>query len=155
MNRTLLLLLGAALLLALILVPFYPQVIYPVFVMRVMCLALFACAFNILLGHTGILSFGHAAFFGSAAYFCGYMVKELGLPPEIGLLTGVASAALMGAVFGALATRRSGIYLAMITLALSQLVYFLFLRLPWTHAEDGMQQIPRGCCLGCSTCETI
>ena len=86
MGRALPLVLGAALLLALILVPFYPHVIYPVFVMRVLCLALFACAFNILLGHTGILSFGHAAFFGSAAYFCGYMVKEQGLPPEIGLL---------------------------------------------------------------------
>ncbi|MEQ8291207.1 MAG: branched-chain amino acid ABC transporter permease [Roseovarius sp.] len=148
MGRTLLLALAAVLLLGLVLVPFYPQVIYPVFVMRVMCLALFACAFNILLGHTGILSFGHAAFFGSAAYFCGYMLKEQGLSPEIGLLTGVGSAALMGAIFGALATRRSGIYLAMITLALSQLVYFLFLRLPWTHAEDGMQQIPRGLFLG-------
>ncbi|MEQ8897262.1 MAG: branched-chain amino acid ABC transporter permease [Roseovarius sp.] len=148
MGRALLLALGAVLLVGLILVPFYPHVIYPVFVMRVLCLALFACAFNILLGHTGILSFGHAAFFGSAAYFCGYMLKEQGLSPEIGLLTGVASAALMGAVFGALATRRSGIYLAMITLALSQLVYFLFLRLPWTHAEDGMQQIPRGVLLG-------
>ncbi|WP_375173871.1 branched-chain amino acid ABC transporter permease [Pseudooceanicola sp.] len=148
MARTLLLALAALLLLGLVLVPFYPQVIYPVFVMRVMCLALFACAFNILLGHTGILSFGHAAFFGSAAYFCGYMLKEQGLSPEIGLLTGVGSAALMGAIFGALATRRSGIYLAMITLALSQLVYFLFLRLPWTHAEDGMQQVPRGTLLG-------
>ena len=95
MGRALLIAFGAVGLLALILVPFYPQVIYPVFVMRVMCLALFACAFNILLGHTGILSFGHAAFFGSSAYFCGYMLKEQGLSPEIGLLTGVASAALM------------------------------------------------------------
>ncbi|GGK20930.1 branched-chain amino acid ABC transporter permease [Salinarimonas ramus] len=144
--RSLLLALGALALLAL--VPFFPQVVYPVFAMRVMCLALFACAFNILLGHTGILSFGHAAFFGSAAYFCGYMLKELGLSPEIGIVTGVAAASLLGAIFGALATRRSGIYLAMITLALSQLVYFLFLRLPWTHAEDGMQQIPRGVLLG-------
>lgn len=148
MPRSLAYTLGAAGLLALILVPFFPQVIYPVFVMRVMCLALFACAFNILLGQTGILSFGHAAFFGSSAYFCGYMLKEQGLSPEIAILTGVVSASLLGAGIGALATRRSGIYLAMITLALSQLVYFLFLRLPWTHAEDGMQQIPRGVFFG-------
>lgn len=148
MGRGLLIALGVLGVVALVLVPFYPQVIYPVFVMRVMCLALFACAFNILLGHTGILSFGHAAFFGSSAYFCGYMLKEQGLSPEIAILTGVVSASLLGAVFGALATRRSGIYLAMITLALSQLVYFLFLRLPWTHAEDGMQQIPRGVLFG-------
>lgn len=148
MDRRLLLVLLGLGLAALLAVPFFPQVIYPVFVMRVMCLALFACAFNILLGHTGILSFGHAAFFGSAAYFCGYMLKELGLTPEIGILTGVVGASLLGAVFGALATRRSGIYLAMITLALAQLVYFVFLRLPFTHAEDGMQQIPRGVLLG-------
>src|SRR5690554_6966457 len=100
--------LGFILLALLIAVPFFPTVIYPVFVMRIMCLALFACAFNILLGHTGILSFGHAAFFGSAAYFCGYMLKELGLSPEIGLITGVVTASLLGAIFGALATRRSG-----------------------------------------------
>ena len=148
MNRTLLIVLCIIGLAGLVAVPFFPHVIYPVFAMRVMCLALFACAFNILLGHTGILSFGHAAFFGSAAYFCGYMLKEQGLSPEIGILTGVIGASLMGAVFGALATRRSGIYLAMITLALSQLVYFVFLRLPWTHAEDGMQRIPRGVLLG-------
>jgi len=148
MDRRLLIVLGLVALAALVAVPFFPQVVYPVFVMRVMCLALFACAFNILLGHTGILSFGHAAFFGGAAYFCGYMLKEQGLSPEIGILTGVVAASLMGALFGALATRRSGIYLAMITLALSQLVYFVFLRLPWTHAEDGMQQIPRGVLFG-------
>ena len=148
MDRRILIALLAIGLAALIAVPFFPQVIYPVFVMRIMCLALFACAFNILLGHTGILSFGHAAFFGSAAYFCGYMLKELGLSPEIGLITGVVTASLLGAIFGALATRRSGIYLAMITLALAQLVYFIFLRLPFTHAEDGMQQIPRGVLLG-------
>lgn len=148
MDRRILIAVGAVGLLALLAVPFYPQVIYPVFVMRVMCLALFACAFNILLGHTGILSFGHAAFFGSSAYFCGYMLKEQGLSPEVGIVTGVVGASVLGAVFGALATRRSGIYLAMITLALAQLVYFVFLRLPWTHAEDGMQQIPRGVFLG-------
>jgi branched-chain amino acid transport system permease protein len=132
----------------LVAVPFFPQVIYPIFVMRVMCMALFACAFNILLGHTGILSFGHAAFFGSAAYFTGYTLRELGLPPEIGLLAGTLGAGLLGAVFGALATRRSGIYLAMITLALAQMIYFIFLRAPFTGAEDGMQQIPRGTFLG-------
>lgn len=148
MDRRILIAIGLVALAALAAVPFYPQVIYPIFVMRVMCLALFACAFNILLGHTGILSFGHAAFFGSAAYLCGYMLKELGLSPEIGIITGIVTASLLGAAFGALATRRSGIYLAMITLALAQLVYFVFLRLPFTHAEDGMQQIPRGVLLG-------
>ncbi len=129
-------------------VPFFPTVIYPVFVMRIMCMALFACAFNILLGQTGILSFGHAAFFGGAAYITGYGLLHLGWAPEFSILLGVAFATVLGALFGALATRRSGIYLAMITLALAQLVYFVFLRLPFTHAEDGMQGIPRGTLFG-------
>ena len=136
---------GLALLCA---VPFFPTVIYPIFVMRIMCMALFACAFNILLGQTGILSFGHAAFFGGAAYITGYGLRDMGLPPELSILMGMAFATVLGALFGALATRRSGIYLAMITLALSQLVYFVFLRLPFTHAEDGMQGIPRGTLFG-------
>lgn len=127
----------------LVAVPFFPTVIYPVFVMRIMCMALFACAFNILLGQTGILSFGHAAFFGGAAYITGYGLLHLDWNPEFAILLGVGFALILGAVFGALATRRSGIYLAMITLALSQLVYFIFLRLPFTHAEDGMQGVPR------------
>jgi branched-chain amino acid transport system permease protein len=129
-------------------VPFVPHIIYPVFVMKVMCFALFACAYNLLLGHAGIVSFGHAAFFGSAAYVTGFAMRELGLPPEIGILAGVLAAALLGAVFGALAIRRQGIYLAMITLALAQLIYFTFLQAEFTGAEDGMQQIPRGILFG-------
>ncbi|MGE8941580.1 branched-chain amino acid ABC transporter permease [Leptospira interrogans] len=131
----------AALLIA---VPFFPQVVYPVFVMKVMCFALFACAFNLLLGHTGIVSFGHAAFFGGAAYITGYTVREMGMTPEIGIVAGVIFAGVLGAAFGALAIRRQGIYLAMITLALAQMVYFTFLQAPFTGAEDGMQPIPRG-----------
>jgi len=136
------------LLAALVAVPFVPHLIYPVFVMKVMCFALFACAYNLLLGHTGIVSFGHAAFFGSAAYVTGFALRELGLPPEIGILAGVLAAALLGAVFGALAIRRQGIYLAMITLALAQMIYFIFLQAEFTGAEDGMQQIPRGVLFG-------
>ncbi|UYN97846.1 MAG: branched-chain amino acid ABC transporter permease [Enhydrobacter sp.] len=112
--------------------------------MKVLCFALFACAFNLLLGHTGIVSFGHAAFFGSAAYATGYAVRDMGLTPEIGIAAGMLLAGALGAVFGALAIRRQGIYLAMITLALAQLVYFTFLQAPFTGAEDGMQPIPRG-----------
>ncbi|HYH96912.1 branched-chain amino acid ABC transporter permease [Hyalangium sp.] len=112
--------------------------------MKVMCFALFACAFNLLLGYAGLLSFGHAAFLGSAGYVTGHLVKEVGLPPELGILAGTASAALLGFVFGSLAIRRQGIYFAMITLALSQLVYFAAVQLPFTHGEDGLQGIPRG-----------
>ncbi len=140
-----LLVLGAIALLA---IPFVPQLIYPIFVLKTLCFILFACAFNLLLGHTGILSFGHAAFFGSGAYITGYCVKYLGLSTELGLLAGLLFAALLGAVFGAIAIRRSGIYLAMITLAMSQLVYFFYLQAPFTGAEDGLQQIPRGTFLG-------
>jgi branched-chain amino acid transport system permease protein len=135
-------------LLALLAVPFVPHLIYPVFVMKVMCFALFACAYNLLLGHTGIVSFGHAAFFGSAAYVTGYALREMALPPELGVLAGALAAAALGAVFGALAIRRQGIYLAMITLALAQMVYFIFLQAKFTGAEDGMQQIPRGVLFG-------
>ena len=132
----------------LVAVPFFPQVIYPVFAMKVMCFALFACAFNLLLGHTGIVSFGHAAFFGGAAYTTGYAVREMGMTPEIGIIAGVVFASILGAGFGALAIRRQGIYLAMITLALAQMVYFTFLQAPFTGAEDGMQPIPRGWLFG-------
>ncbi|MGQ4880767.1 branched-chain amino acid ABC transporter permease [Billgrantia sp. LNSP4103-1] len=135
-------------LLALLAVPFFPQVIYSVFVMKALCFVLFACAFNLLLGHTGILSFGHAAFFGTGAYVTGLLVKTYGLPTELGILAGGLVAALLGTLMGALAIRRSGIYLAMITLALSQLVYFFFLQAPFTGAEDGLQRIPRGTFLG-------
>src|SRR5215203_7350674 len=101
--------------------------LYPVFVMKLLCFALFACAFNLLLGFTGLLSFGHAAFFGFAAYVTGYFVKVQGWTPELGILAGVAVAALLGLVFGLVAIRRQGIYFAMITLALSQMVFFFCL----------------------------
>ncbi len=133
---------------ALLIVPFFPHIVYPVFVMKMMCFALFACAYNLLLGHTGIVSFGHAAFFGSSAYITGYAMRELGVPPEIGIAAGVIGSAALGAVIGALAIRRQGIYLAMITLALAQMVYFVFLQAEFTGAEDGMQQIPRGVLFG-------
>lgn len=138
----------AVLLLALLAVPWVPQLVYPVFVMKLLCMALFACAYSLLLGFGGMMSFGHAAFFGSAAYITGLVVKIWGLPPELGLLGGTLFAALLGAVFGALAIHRQGIYLAMVTLALAQMVYFIFLQLPFTGAEDGLQQIPRGTLFG-------
>ena len=121
-----------------------PFLVYPVLVMKILCFALFACAFNLLLGYTGLLSFGHAAFLGSAGYLCGYTVQGLGLSPELGLLAGTVGAAALGFMFGSLAIRRAGIYFAMITLALAQLVYFLALQFPFTGGEDGMQGIPRG-----------
>jgi branched-chain amino acid transport system permease protein len=144
LNRSLLVLLLAAI----IVVPFVPHLIYPVFVMKLMCFALFACAYNILLGHTGIVSFGHAAFFGTGAYITGYALRDLSLPTELAILLGIIGSTLLGATFGALATRRQGIYLAMITLALAQMVYFIFLQAEFTGAEDGMQPIPRGTVLG-------
>ncbi|OZI23331.1 branched-chain amino acid ABC transporter permease [Bordetella genomosp. 9] len=118
--------------------------VYPIFAMKVMCYALFACAFNLLLGFTGLLSFGHAAFLGSAAYATGYALKAWGLTPELGILFGVAVAALLGLAVGGLAIRRSGIYFAMITLAMAQMVYFFFLQARFTGGEDGLQQVPRG-----------
>ena len=121
-----------------------PFVLYPVFVMKVLCFALFACAFNLLIGFAGLLSFGHAAFFGGAAYVTAHAAKVWGLDPALSILLGTASAALMGLVFGALAIRRQGIYFAMITLALSQMVFFLALQLPFTGGEDGIQGVPRG-----------
>ena len=117
---------------------------YPIFVMKVMCYALFACAFNLLLGYTGLLSFGHAAFLGGAAYATGHSLAVWGMPTIVGLLFGTGVAALMGLVMGALAIRRSGIYFAMITLAMAQMVFFFFLQAPFTHGEDGLQGIPRG-----------
>ena len=121
-----------------------PFVVYPVLVMKILCFALFACAFNLLLGYTGLLSFGHAAFLGSAGYVCGYAMKELGLTPELAILAGTVVAAMLGFVFGSLAIRRAGIYFAMITLALAQLVFFLALQFPFTGGEDGLQGVPRG-----------
>jgi branched-chain amino acid transport system permease protein len=116
--------------------------------MRALCLALFACSFNLLLGYVGLLSFGHAAFMGSAAYITAHTVKVWGLPPEIGILAGVAVAAMLGAAFGWLAIRRQGIYFAMITLALAQMVAFFALEVPFTGGEDGIQAVPRGHLLG-------
>lgn len=121
-----------------------PFLVYPVLVMKILCFALFACAFNLLLGYTGLLSFGHAAFLGWAGYVCGYGIKELGFPPELGILAGTATGAALGFVFGSLAIRRAGIYFAMVTLALAQLVYFLALQFPFTGGEDGLQGVPRG-----------
>jgi len=125
-----------------------PFFLYPVFLMRALCLALFACAFNLLLGYVGLLSFGHAAFMGGAAYITAHTVKMWGWPPEIGILAGVAVAALLGAAFGWLAIRRQGIYFAMITLALAQMVAFFALEAPFTGGEDGIQAVPRGHLLG-------
>ena len=125
-----------------------PFIIYPVLVMKILCFALFACAFNLLLGYTGLLSFGHAAFFGTAAYVAGHAIKVWGLPTELGLLAGVLASALLGWAFGSLAIRRLGIYFAMVTLALAQMMYFLFLQAPFTGGEDGLQGVPRGTLLG-------
>jgi branched-chain amino acid transport system permease protein len=121
-----------------------PFVVYPVYMMKLLCFALFACAFNLLLGYTGLLSFGHAAFFGSASYITGYLVKNSGLTPELGILGGTLFAGLLGYVVGSLAIRRQGIYFAMVTLALAQIVYFVAIKAPFTGGEDGLQGIPRG-----------
>jgi branched-chain amino acid transport system permease protein len=120
-----------------------PWVFYPVFLMKALCFALFACAFNLLLGYVGLMSFGHAMFFGMAAYFFGHTVKVWGWPIEFGLVAAVLGAALLGLVTGALAIRRQGIYFAMITLAFAQMVYFLCVQMPFTGGEDGLQGIPR------------
>jgi len=130
------------LLLALLAAPFAGA--YPVFVMKLMCFALFASAFNLLLGYTGLLSFGHAAFLGGAAYVAGHAIKVWHLTPEVGLLLGTLGAAALGWVFGVLAIRRQGIYFAMITLALAQMVFFICLQAPLTGGEDGLQGVPRG-----------
>ncbi|WP_034411870.1 branched-chain amino acid ABC transporter permease [Derxia gummosa] len=122
--------------------------VYPVFVMKALCFALFACAFNLLIGFTGLLSFGHAAFFGAAAYAAGHAMKVWGFPTPVGLLFGMAAGAALGLVFGLVAIRRQGIYFAMITLALAQMVYFIFLQAPFTGGEDGLQSVPRGSFLG-------
>src|ERR1700730_18368753 len=121
-----------------------PFVLYPVFLMQALCFALLACAFNLLIGYGGLLSFGHAAFLGSASYITAHAVKVWGFPPELGILAGTVVAALLGAGFGWLAIRRQGIYFAMITLALAQMVYFVALQARFTGGEDGIQAIPRG-----------
>jgi branched-chain amino acid transport system permease protein len=118
--------------------------IYPFFVMQALCFALLACAFNLLIGYGGLLSFGHAMFLGTAGYVSGHALKVWGLPPELGILAGTAAAAALAVVTGIVAIRRQGIYFAMITLALSQLLYFVYLQVPFTHGEDGIQGIPQG-----------
>ena len=125
-----------------------PFIGYPVFLMKLLCFGLFACAFNLLIGYTGLLSFGHAAFFGAAGYVTGHALGAMGLPVELGILLGVGAAALIGLVMGMLAIRRQGIYFSMITLALAQMVYFVMLKAPFTHGEDGLQGVPRGKLLG-------
>jgi branched-chain amino acid transport system permease protein len=116
--------------------------------MKLLCFALFACAFNLLIGYTGLLSFGHAAFFGMAAYVTGYAMTRLGWPMEISLLLGMATGAAIGLIMGLLAIRRAGIYFTMITLALAQMLYFVCLQAPFTGGEDGLQGVPRGTLLG-------
>ncbi len=125
-----------------------PTFFYPVLIMKVLCFAVFACAFNLLLGYTGLLSFGHAAFLGSAAYITGYALKVWELPTVIGILVGTIGSAGLGWVIGLLAIRRQGIYFSMVTLALAQMVYFLFLQASFTGGEDGLQNVPRGTLFG-------
>ena len=132
----------ALLLVALVAAPFFGA--YPVFVMKLMCFALFAAAFNLLLGFTGLLSFGHAAFLGGSAYVAGHAIKVWGLTPELGLIAGTLSGAFLGWIFGVLAIRRQGIYFAMITLALAQMMFFVALQAKFTGGEDGLQGVPRG-----------
>ena len=125
-----------------------PLALYPVFLMKVMCFALFACAFNLLIGFGGLLSFGHAMFLGTAGYVTAHAAKEWGWSPELAILLGTGAAFLLGVVTGLLAIRRQGIYFAMITLALAQMIYFFYLQAPFTHGEDGIQAVPRGTLFG-------
>ena len=125
-----------------------PYLVYPVFLMKLLCFALFATAFNLMLGYGGLLSFGHAAFFGGAGYFAGHALKVWGLPTELGILFGAVAAGLIGLAVGLLAIRRQGIYFAMITLAMAQMVYFFFISAPFTGGENGLQGVPRGLGLG-------
>ncbi len=141
MNKKILLILLPLALLA-------PLVLYPVFLAKVLCFALFACAFNLLLGFAGLLSFGHAAFLGTGGYVTGWLMINSGLTPELAIIAGTIAGGLLGAVYGALAVKREGIYFAMVTLALAQLTFFLYVQAPFTHGEDGMQGIPRGALFG-------
>ena len=138
--------LNGLLLLGLVVAPFVG--LYPVLVMKLLCFALFASAFNLLLGYTGLLSFGHAAFLGGSAYITGHALKVWGVPPELGLLIGTLAGAVLGWLVGSLAIRRQGIYFTMITLALAQMLFFFFLQMPFTGGEDGLQGVPRGKLLG-------
>lgn len=125
-----------------------PHLVYPVFLMKVLCFALFAAAFNLLVGYVGLLSFGHAAFFGCGAYASAHALKVWGWPPEAGMLFGAGIGALLGVAMGFLAIRRQGIYFSMITLALAQMIFFVCLQVPFTGGEDGIQNVPRGHLLG-------
>lgn len=142
MNKKLAVMGYGALILALLAAPMVGA--YPIFMMKLFCFALFACAFNLLFGFTGLLSFGHAAFFGGSAYIAGHVLKVWGVTPEIGLLLGTAFGALLGWIVGYLAIKRQGIYFTMITLALAQMLYFVWLQAPFTGGEDGLQAVPRG-----------
>ena len=122
--------------------------VYPIFLMNALCFAIFACAFNLLLGYTGLLSFGHAAYLGSAAYVTGWLVRSAGWSPELGVLAGTLAAGAIGLVVGLIAIRRQGIYFAMITLAMAQMIYFICLQAPVTGGEDGLQGVPRGVLFG-------
>lgn len=133
-----------AFLLMVALVILAPTVLYPVYLMKVLCVAIFACAFNLLIGYVGLMSFGHAAFFGMGSYIAAYTAKRWGVSPELAILLGGVCGGLIGVVFGWLAIRRQGLYFAMITLALAQMVYFFCLQAPFTGGEDGIQQVPRG-----------
>jgi branched-chain amino acid transport system permease protein len=139
---------GLFLALAALLMLVAPLAIYPLFLIKILCFALFAAAFNLVLGYAGLLSFGHAAFFGGAAYVTAHAAKVWQLPFELAVLSGTAFAALLGLAFGTLAIRRHGIYFAMITLALAQMVYFMAVQMPFTGGEDGIQAVPRGYLLG-------
>ncbi|HSB77856.1 MAG TPA: branched-chain amino acid ABC transporter permease [Candidatus Methylomirabilis sp.] len=133
---------GAGVMVVLFLVA--PFVVYPVFLMKALCFALFACAFNLLLGYVGLLSFGHAAFLGSAGYATAHAAKVWGFPPELAILFGTGVAALLGLIIGSVAIRRQGIYFAMVTLSLAQMIYFFSVQAPFTGGEDGIQGVPRG-----------
>ena len=122
--------------------------LYPVFMMKAMCYAIFACAFNLLLGFTGLLSFGHAAYLGAAAYATGWLIRSAGWPPEAGLLAGLVVGGALGLLVGLIAIRRQGIYFAMVTLAMAQMIYFVCLQAPFTGGEDGLQGVPRGVLFG-------
>ena len=135
--------LGLALLIA---APFIG--VYPIFMIKALCFAIFACAFNLLLGYTGLLSFGHAAFLGAAAYITGWLVRSAGFSPELGILAGMLSGTVLGLLVGLIAIRRQGIYFAMITLAMAQMIYFVWLQAPFTGGEDGLQGVPRGMLFG-------
>ena len=139
---------GVAFIAMLALIVIGPFVAYPFFVMQMLCVALFACAFNLLIGYVGLLSFGHAMFLGMASYVSAHAAKVWGLEPELAILCGVASAAVLGLVAGALAIRSTGIYFAMITVALSQMIFFFCVEAPFTHGEDGIQSVPQGFAFG-------